>query len=74
MTLSAERIVRGLISIQGVHNYTPADLVVGVRFLEAHAAHYPFAELVSSTFPLAEADRAFQHAVRTRAFRVAVVP
>ena len=74
VTLSAERIVRGLISIHGVHNYTPADLVVGVRFLEAHAAHYPFAELVSSTFPLAEADRAFQHAVSTRAFRVAVVP
>ena len=50
------------------------DLVAGVRFLEAHGAHYPFAELVSSTFPLAQADRAFQHAVDTRAFRVAVVP
>ena len=37
-------------------------------------AQYPFAELVAARFPLADAAAAFQHAITTKAPRVAVVP
>lgn len=74
VALSAELVVRRLLRIEGVHNYTPVDLLMAVRFLaKAHTRH-PFAELVAARFPLAEAEAAFRHASATRSPRVAVVP
>jgi alcohol dehydrogenase len=74
IALSAETIVRRLVRIEGVHNYTPADLVAAVEFLTAAHARYPLAELVSERFALADAEAAFRHAVQTKAPRVAVAP
>jgi alcohol dehydrogenase len=74
VSLPAETIVRRLLRIEGVHNYTPDDLRVAVDFLTAAHARYPFGELVTARFPLAEAAAAFRHAAETRAPRVAVVP
>lgn len=72
--LPAELIVRRLVRIEGVHNYTPADLHAAVEFLSAAHARYPFAELVTDRFALTDAEAAFRHASQTRAPRVAVVP
>lgn len=69
-----EMVVRWLQTIQGVHNYLPADLATAVTFLGQEHTRYPFAELVSKTFPLAEADAAFRYAEKHRPVRVAVVP
>lgn len=74
LALDPEAVIRRLLNIHGLHNYTPADLADAVAFLAQHHARYPFAELVADSFPLAEADRAFQHAIETRALRVAVRP
>ncbi len=74
VALNAETVVRKLISIQGVHNYTPSDLVVAVEFLDRAHGIYPFSELIDAVFPLNDAGAAFQHALRTGAFRVAVRP
>ncbi len=74
LALDPEAVIRRLLNIHGLHNYTPADLADAVAFLAQHHARYPFAELVTDSFPLAEADRAFQHAIETRALRVAVRP
>ncbi len=70
---AAEMIVRRLLTIQGVHNYAPRDLADAVEFLMRHR-QYPFSELVSDTFALDAAEGAFQHAISTRALRVAVKP
>ncbi|MCH8922233.1 MAG: zinc-binding dehydrogenase [Planctomycetes bacterium] len=73
VSLSAEQIVRGCLSIHGVHNYAPQDLSRAVAFLAENHRRYPFDELVTETFPLAEAERAFQYAIETRPLRVAIV-
>ncbi|MEX0678071.1 MAG: zinc-binding dehydrogenase [Pirellulales bacterium] len=72
--LPAELVVRRLLRIEGVHNYTPADLLTALRFLAEAHTRYPFAELVTARFPLALAEAAFEHAIATKAPRVAVVP
>jgi alcohol dehydrogenase len=74
VALPAERIVRRLLRIEGVHNYAPADLRAAVEFLSTAHDRYPFAELVSGRFALCDAESAFAHAIASRAPRVAVVP
>jgi alcohol dehydrogenase len=67
-----ERLVRGHLTVRGVHNYAPADLLRAVRFLAE--GRYPFEALVSNWLPLGEAERAFQEARRPDVFRVGVRP
>ena len=74
LAVNPEMVVRRLLTIRGLHNYTPRDLVAAVAFLAEHHAHYPFDELVEGTWPLEEAEAAFEHAITARALRVAVRP
>jgi alcohol dehydrogenase len=74
LAVSAETIVRKVLSIQGVHNYAPEDLRRAVDFLQHHHAHSPFEELVAKTFALEDAGAAFLHASQSGALRVAVRP
>ncbi len=74
VSVTPEHVVRRLLRVEGVHNYTPADLITAVDFLAETTAEFPFAELVSARFSLADADAAFQHAIASKAPRVAVVP
>ena len=69
-----EHIVRQLISIHGVHNYRPQDLVTAVQFLQEFQGSFPFGELVEQTFSLDQANEAFEYAFANRPIRVAVVP
>jgi len=62
--LSAELVVRGLLTIRGVHNYRPEHLERAVRFLQAADASL-FAQLVADIVPFAHAEFALTtHAVR----------
>jgi putative phosphonate catabolism associated alcohol dehydrogenase len=72
--VSAEWIVRRWLSIHGVHNYAPRDLATAIAFLAEAHAQYPLAELVSQSFPLEQAEAAFQYAIEKRPHRVAVLP
>jgi alcohol dehydrogenase len=74
VALSPELIVRRLLRIEGVHNYTPADLLRAVEFLDAAQSRFPFAELVTARFALADAEQAFRHAAQAHAPRVAILP
>jgi alcohol dehydrogenase len=74
LAVDPEAVIRRLLNIHGLHNYTPADLAAAIEFLTQHHGEYPFAELVADTFPLCEAELAFEHAIRSRALRVAVLP
>lgn len=72
--LDPERLVRGLATIRGVHNYTPRDLDGALGYLRHHAAEHPFVELVSARYPLAQVDQALAAAAAGKAVRVAIDP
>jgi putative phosphonate catabolism associated alcohol dehydrogenase len=72
--IDPERIVRGLLTIVGVHNYRPVDLRTAVAFLAGHHDRYPFHELVAGAHPLSDMDSAFAAALEGDAARQAVVP
>ncbi|WP_189155191.1 alcohol dehydrogenase catalytic domain-containing protein [Lentzea pudingi] len=74
VALDPERVVRGLHSVVGVHNYRPVDLQTAVGFLAARHRTRPFAELVSGGFGLDEVDAAFAAARTARVMRTAVTP
>jgi putative phosphonate catabolism associated alcohol dehydrogenase len=71
---TAEQIVRRCLTIRGVHNYAPADLVAAVAFLESHHGAFPFDEVVSAWFPLDRIEPAFRAAADPRHLRVGIVP
>ncbi|HYH64206.1 MAG TPA: zinc-binding dehydrogenase [Urbifossiella sp.] len=72
--LDPEAVVRWMLTVRGVHNYHPADLAAALDFLAGPGAAYPFAELVGTEYPLADADRAFADAHTRPGVRTAVVP
>lgn len=74
VTLSPERLVRGLHTVIGVHNYRPADLVTAVGFLTAHHKAFPFAELVGSAYALDHVGAAVDAARRAVVPRQALAP
>jgi alcohol dehydrogenase len=74
VALDPEQMVRRMLTLRGVHNYTPADLAAAVDFLAGPGRMVPFAALLGETFPLAEVERAFAYAHAHPGMRVVVVP
>jgi alcohol dehydrogenase len=74
LRLDAERVVRRLLRLEGLHNYTPEDLLQAVAFLDRQRERYPFGRLVEASFPLAEFEQALRFAMDRAPFRVALVP
>ncbi|WP_233193121.1 alcohol dehydrogenase catalytic domain-containing protein [Cryobacterium sp. Y29] len=69
-----ETIVRRLITVRGVHNYTPDDLQHAVTYLSRAWHRHPFSALVGTTFPLEKADAALTLAATARHPRVGITP
>lgn len=74
VAISAERIVRRNLTIHGVHNYAPKDLLHAVEFLTTHHRDFPFADLVGQWFPLESAAQAFQQSHNSEHIRTGVRP
>jgi len=74
IVINPEMVVRRMLTILGLHNYTPDDLLTAVRFLTQHHQTYPFEQLVQGSWPLNEADAAFTYAIKHHALRVAIRP
>lgn len=72
LAVNAEKVVRRVQVIKGLHNYNEEDFVKAVNFMESHHAGFPFEELVSDTFPLGQVNEAFEHAVTSNAYRVGI--
>lgn len=70
--VNAEMIVRNLLTIKGLHNYRPQDLVTAIVFLEKNHKKYPFETLVNKDFLLNELDTAFNEAHKGGHYRVGV--
>jgi alcohol dehydrogenase len=69
-----EQIVRRQLTLRGVHNYAPRNLLAAVQFLAEEHRRWPFAELVSDWLPLDRATEAFERSAREKAIRIGVKP
>lgn len=74
VAIDPEQVVRRLLHIRGVHNYTPDSLARAVTFLTETRARFPFASLVEQSFPLSRTNEAIAFAQESRACRIAVHP
>lgn len=73
--LDAEDMVRRLLTVTGLHDYTGAELAAAVAFLTGRGRAYPFAEVVSAVHPLDDVDAALAAAAGPDApLRVALSP
>ncbi|WP_136707524.1 alcohol dehydrogenase catalytic domain-containing protein [Agromyces sp. H66] len=72
--LDPESLVRRLVTIQSVRDASGEQLRRAVAFLERSWRSFPFDELVGSTHPLADLDRAIDEAATGRHLRVGVAP
>lgn len=72
LSISPEHVVRRMLTIRGLHNYLPADLALGLRFLESTHQRFPFGDLVSRSFPLSQSREAFEFARDNRPVRIAI--
>jgi alcohol dehydrogenase len=68
--VDAERIIRRLNTIKGLHNYNAQDLLQAVEFVEQHHQRFPFIELISDRFTLDQAQEAFAFALSSDCHRV----
>ena len=71
VSVQMEDVIRRLITIRGVHNYTPEDLRTALAFLSENP-RLPFDSLIADWLPLAEADEAFRRANDPAVFRMGI--
>ena len=71
----AESVVRRLVTVTGVHNYTGTELADAVAFLAGRGRAYPFADAVGEVRQLAAVDEALLAAAASDApLRIGLVP
>ena len=70
--INAEKLVRNLHTIRGLHNYNEEDLVTAVAFMEKYYTNFPFEGLVHDTFDLDTVNESFNYAIASGAYRVGV--
>jgi|1048.fasta_scaffold00606_5 putative phosphonate catabolism associated alcohol dehydrogenase len=68
--LNAEKLVRNLWTIRGLHNYNQDDLLSAVRFMESYDCLYRFDELINRDCSIANITDGFSQAVAQNHFRV----
>lgn len=72
LQIDAERMVRNLHTLRGLHNYNAQDFLTAVDFVERHHGDFPFAGLVHDRFTLDQVDEAFAYGVSSGAHRVGI--
>ena len=74
IALDLESVVRRMLTIRGVHNYAPEDLLTAVEFLSNHHQDYPFEDLITANYRLSQAESALQAAADPKSLRIAIQP
>lgn len=67
-------LVRRMLTIRGLHNYTPEDLVTAIDFLTASQDKVPFDLIQGRVFPLSRIEEAFAASTEQGGVRMALVP
>jgi alcohol dehydrogenase len=63
-----------MLTLRGLHNYAPQDLVAAVEFLARHGDRFPFASLAGGAFALEDIGHAFESASGRPGRRVSITP
>jgi putative phosphonate catabolism associated alcohol dehydrogenase len=74
VTLDANLLLRKLVTLRGVHNYHPRNLVEALDFVQANRGRFPIHELVDGKYRLEEVGRAMKDAEERKVLRAAIVP
>ena len=72
--IDANQLVRKLVTLRGVHNYHPRNLLEALDFVHANRKRFPFHELVDGKYRLDEVGRAMKDAEERKVLRAAIVP
>jgi alcohol dehydrogenase len=73
--IDLNEVTRKVLTLQGLHNYTPLDLQDALRFLEHGRQRFAFGSVVRKAFPLEEIDAALDLMERDPSvLRVALSP
>ncbi|WP_213815472.1 alcohol dehydrogenase catalytic domain-containing protein [Glaciihabitans sp. dw_435] len=74
VSIDPRRIVSGLLTVTGVHNYSPRHLQAAVDYLQGAWQRWPFAGLVGEVLPLLSVDEAIELAAMGSAPRIGIAP
>ena len=74
VTIDPNDLVRRMLTLRGLHNYAPEDLVTAVEFLADSGDRFDFAALAGGAFALADIEQAFESATARRGRRVRITP
>jgi alcohol dehydrogenase len=74
VTLDANRLLRKLLTLRGVHNYHPRHLLEALDFVAANRERFPFHALVDGKYGLDRVADAMCDAAERRVLRAAIVP
>jgi len=72
INLSAEKLIRNIHTIKGLHNYNKDDLISAVKFIEANHDRYPFDNIIEDRFTLEQAADAFNYAINANPLRAGI--
>ena len=70
--VDAQKIVRKVLQIRGLHNYNYEDFVNATAFIEENYKKYPFGELIEKEYYLDEVEEAFEFAYKNKPVRVGI--
>lgn len=70
--INGEMVVRKLLSIKGLHNYSEKDLITAVAFIESCHDSFDFLSMIEGGFKLEEVNKAFEYALNKNPFRVGI--
>jgi putative phosphonate catabolism associated alcohol dehydrogenase len=74
VALDANLILKKMLTLRGIHNYHPRNLIEALEFVVAHRTHFPFHELVDGRYPLERVGDAMADAAARRVLRAAILP
>jgi putative phosphonate catabolism associated alcohol dehydrogenase len=74
IAIDPEALVRRLVTVTGVHDSTPHQLLKAVDYLQEAWRRWPFAQLVGAEFPLDQLDSAIRAAAAGDWLRVGIRP
>jgi putative phosphonate catabolism associated alcohol dehydrogenase len=72
IAINAEKIIRNLWTIRGLHNYNTQDFITAVDFIEKNHNHFPFNDLIYDHFELHQVNEAFEYALKNNPYRVGI--
>ena len=72
--IDANRLLRKLLTVRGVHNYHPRHLLEALDFVAANRERFPFHDLVDGKYGLDRVADAIHDAAERRVLRAAIVP